>query len=251
MKVITATIATVLLLAGVAGAVTDGTAKNTYAVTGKVTPAKAGSKKKPVAVSLATSSTTTEASGQRPAVVSRYSSSTTGIRVNGKAFPTCEASRIEAAGSDTGCPKGSQIGKSTAVVKSGVTENQADQTYTCNLTIRLFNAKHNHVAIHLLADPSACDGNAVNNVIDGKWTVTSKKATFTYTTPSAQSHSVADISSATVATTTVYKKVTRKYKGKKVGYLEAIGCKKGKRITIGTFTTEGGQVASARASQKC
>src|SRR5947199_411065 len=88
---------------------------NTYSVTASTSPTRAGTKAKPVPVSIKFNYQVGEQSGQEPAAVKRYKISFYGIRsVNGALFKKCSAAKIAAAGNDdSGCPKGSQVGSGT------------------------------------------------------------------------------------------------------------------------------------------
>src|ERR1051325_7587574 len=80
---------------------------NTYSVTASTSPTRAGSKAKPVPVSIKFNYTVGEQSGHEPSAVKRYKISFYGIRsVNGALFKVCTAAKIAAAGNDdSGCPK--------------------------------------------------------------------------------------------------------------------------------------------------
>ena len=83
---------------------------NTYTVTGKTSPSSPGSAKKPLPISLDFDYTVGEQSGQRPSPVERYTIGFYGVRSNGGLFPKCTAASINAAQSNSGCPKGSVVG---------------------------------------------------------------------------------------------------------------------------------------------
>src|SRR3954468_7719608 len=73
---------------------------NQYTVTASTNPARAGSKTKPVPVSVKFNYQISEKSGQQPSAVKRYKISLYGVRENGQFFNTCPAGRISAAGNN-------------------------------------------------------------------------------------------------------------------------------------------------------
>ena len=87
---------------------------NKYSVVASTTPGKAGTKTKPVPVSVKFAYKVDEASGKQPSAVKRYKISFYGVRNNGRYFKTCSASKISAAGNnDAGCPSDSRVGTGT------------------------------------------------------------------------------------------------------------------------------------------
>lgn len=248
MKVLAAlTAATLAVTATAAFAAT-----NEYDVTFKTSPAKPGSTSKPVPTSLTTGFTLKDATGLRPSPVAKYVQFHAGVRINGKPWATCSPARIAAAGSDSVCPKGSLVGNGTAQARAGFADNPSDQQYKCLLHVKTYNAPNLHQAIYLSATAAECGGTTVNSVLDGKWKNSSKGATLTYSVPRAQNHPVGGVDAATVINTTTIKKLTKKVKGKTVGYAELVGgCKGGKRAYSTTFTSEDGRTVKAAASADC
>lgn len=246
-------VAATLSVAAVTSVAVAVAASNQYAVQATVKPAKAGTKAKPAPVAVTTSFTIGEAGGLRPAAISHYEFAYAGIKVNGKAFPTCAAARINAAGSDASCPKGSLVGTGTTKSVSGMTSAPGDKQYACTLDIKEYNAPKDHLAIYLTATAADCSGTTVNRAIDAKYVGgTSGKGRLVYDVPSDLLHAVAGITSATVSSTTTVKKVTRKVKGRTVGYQEAIGgCTGGTRAVTITFRTEDGQTGKATTAAAC
>src|SRR3954452_11311162 len=91
------------------------TQQNTYKVQGAVTPTKAGSKDKPVAVKTQFGYQVGEAKGLQPSAIKRYKISIYGVRaIHADKFPKGTAGPINQAGnSDAGCPNGSRVGSGT------------------------------------------------------------------------------------------------------------------------------------------
>ena len=73
-----------------------------------MSPARSGSKAKPVPVQLKFGFQVSEASGNRPSPIKTYSIGFYGGSSNGGPFPKCTAAQINAAQSDSVCPKGSE-----------------------------------------------------------------------------------------------------------------------------------------------
>ena len=92
-------------------------AQPTHSMTAKVTPTKAGTKKKPAAAT-ATLSLTTGANDQ--STVSNFTFQfPKELKVSTKGFKYCAASKIVAAGDDSVCPAKSKVGNGTALAAVG------------------------------------------------------------------------------------------------------------------------------------
>lgn len=236
-----------------AGATVALAATNQYTTTARITPAAKGTKAKPVPVALTTTFQVSEAGGQRPATIGHFEFFFAGVRSNGRYFPTCTAARINAAGSDASCAKGSQVGSGKTRAISGVTTNPDDQSFHCALQTKAYNAPNHHLALYLRSDPATCNNITVNRAIDAKYIKAgTPQERLSYDVPKELNHSVAAISSATVFATTTFPRRTTTVKGKKVGYLEAVGgCVGGKRAVKLTFGAEDGTKGAATTKSPC
>src|SRR4051812_3770512 len=123
----------------VAAAVAFAAQTNTYTVTGKVLPTKAGTKKNPKPVSLNFDYTVGEAAGQRPSPVKSYNIAFDGIRVNAPRFPKCTAAAMNAAQTDAGCNKKALVGIGNVENLAGPTNDPTNKSITCHLDLKVYN----------------------------------------------------------------------------------------------------------------
>ncbi len=82
---------------------------NTYTAKVKVSPTKAGTKAKPVAIGYTEDITASGTDGNRTALLEDIKTTVSGAKLTLKGVPTCSLSSIAAAKNDTGCPKGALL----------------------------------------------------------------------------------------------------------------------------------------------
>jgi hypothetical protein len=240
---VVAVLATALIAASVAYAAQV----NTYTVTGSTKPAKAGSKKKPVALRLDFDYTVGEQSGQRPSPVKRYTIGFYGLRTNGKLFPACTAAKINAAQSDSGCPKGSLVGTGAVSNAAGATSNPADKTIPCDLDLSIYNSGRNRAALFLHGGPPQC-AVTISQAIDAKFVrFAGHGSALQFEVPAALLHPIPGVDNAVVRVKASIKKLRRKGHG----YFESIACQGAKRPIQVTFLTEAGQTSKASTKARC
>lgn len=219
---------------------------NTYSVTGSTSPAKPGSKRQPVPIALKFAYTVGEQSGQRPSPVKRYTIGFSGVRSNGALFPKCTAAKINAAGGDRGCPKGSAVGSGTVVNAAGVTSNPADTSIPCNLRLTIYNSGRNQAALYLKGDPPQC-AVSISQAIPARYVRFPGGTALQFDVPPSLLHPLTGIDNAVVKV----QSSIRKLKAKGHGYYESIGCKGSKRPIVVTFQTEAGQRSTASTQARC
>jgi len=131
-RIIIATAAlAVLVAAGVATATTT-PAFNTYGGSLTVAPSAAGSAAKPSPVGLTEILAVASAqTGLNAAPLVGEKLTMYGLKLDSKDFPTCSAASIEAAKTDTGCPKGSLVASGSVVAAVGPT-NLMGATIPCD-----------------------------------------------------------------------------------------------------------------------
>lgn len=226
---------------------------NTYSVTASTSPAKAGSKKKPVPVSVKFNYTVGEKSGQEPAAVKRYKISFYGIRsVNGALFPKCTAAQIATAGnSDAGCPKGALVG--TGKIHSEVYNSNnpsPNGALVCDKDLHLYNAGKGKITLFLTGPASTCQAAPggqppfTGTYVSGEGGGTALQ----FDTPPNLLHPVAGLTVAVKNVTSTIKRKTVTKKGVKKGYYESVSCKGKTRPVVVTFTPESGAPATASAT---
>jgi hypothetical protein len=242
-----------LAIAAVAYAQTQ---ENTYAVKGSVSPAKAGSKKKPQAVKVVFAYQVGEKNGLQPSAIDRYKISFYGVRsINGSKFPKCTADMINNAGnSDTVCPSGSKVGSGTIdnYVYNDTDPSGGNGGFPCKKQLAIYNSGKRKGALFVYGDPNQCGGVGALPAFpidyvpgDGGGTA------LQFDVPPTVLHPIAGLSVAVRSVQSSILQKTVKRGKKKYAYYESIKCKGKNRPIKVTFHTEAGQTATAAATAKC
>lgn len=230
---------------------------NTYSVTASTSPTKAGTKKKPVPVKLTFNYKVGEVNNQRPSPVKGYKIQFDGLQVNTKPFKACTAQSIDANGGDTACPKGAKMGSGNIQAYVGPTNDPSNKSLYCYLALTFYNAGNNHAALYLKGDPGAADPQkqcvtGISQSIDAKFVKNSKGTSLNFDVPPTLLHPIAGLDSAVFNVGSTINKVTKKVKGKTVGFFQSAGgCKKHKRTVAVTFVPETGAQQVAKTTAKC
>jgi len=233
----------VLVIAAVAFA----QVQNTYTVSGSVSPAKAGTKKKPVPVALKFDYQVGEQSGQRPAVEIAYSIQFDGLQQNGGLFPKCTAAQINAAGSDGPCASSAKVGSGSVDNLAGSSSNPADTSQKCHLDLTEYNGGKGLLTLYLSGGPPTCPL-SISVAIQARVIKNAKGIAIKFSVPPSLAHPIAGFDNSVVDTTT---SLTKK-KAKGHGYLESVGgCKGGKRAISVTFTPETGSPVTEATTANC
>jgi hypothetical protein len=259
--VVVATALAVLVTAVSAYAATGGF--NTYTATVKVSPNKAGSAGAPAAVAFTEKYVASGTNGNRTAPLTEIKTKAYGIVTNGKSFPTCSLAKIQAAKSDTVCPKGALVAKGAITAILGPTNDpsaSAPGRLPCNPLLHGWNGGQGKVVFFFVdqAPDHTCAGGAIQTGTVGPFPATIKTVGKTLVLdtpiPSYVSFPITGIEGSLTSETLNWLKVTTKVGGKTVAYASSVACNKGKRPYSHAFTAEqNGQSQSATVSgtQKC
>jgi hypothetical protein len=234
MRLLALAVIAVLGLSAVAYAQSGG---NEYTVDGSVQK-DGGSKKKPKASGYKFAFTIKAPGDTIPKVVKTFNISIEGTRVNTKVAPACSAQAMDQAQSDAGCPKGSLIGTGTIGDAVGTSGNPFSSAVYCDLPVKIYNSGNNKAALWIKTGPPNCLA-AVAQSVPATWKNSSKGSALIFTVPEGLRHQLG-LDLAVTSASTSFKKITKKIKGKTVGYFESIGCKDKKRDITATFTDEAG-----------
>ncbi len=216
-----------LLALGMTATVAQAADSGQQSLTVKISPAKAGTKKKPAAAGIhvtirnsaatpATTETTTISFGK-------------GISFNNTKFPTCSVSKINTTKSVTGCPKGSIVGKGTATADGLL----AGQSIPENLTVTAVNAPSNTLVLFVKGSSPL----QIAGALTGKLSKTGGKygSKLAVTIPSFL-REVLPGTYAPLVKFDVSVKASATVKGAKVPYVETTGCTGGAWPFLGAFT---------------
>jgi hypothetical protein len=212
-------------------------AGNQYTVDGG-SAVRGGTVAKPKAAGL-TFKFTASAGDTVPAVVKTYAITIEGGKVNPSLIPGCKASAMDAAESDKGCPKGSKIGTGKLTALIGKAGQPKADAQSCTLPFGIYNSGDGKAALWIQAQPPACLV-SVAQAVPAQWTKKGTTAGLKFTVPENLRHQVG-LDLPVVDASATIKKITKKKKGRAVGFMESTGCKDRKRDVTVTFTTEDGR----------
>jgi hypothetical protein len=258
-------------LAAVFGIAAVAYAANTYTYTATLSPPKSGtpSNPTPVSASLTFRIGSTDPA-TRPSPIKSYSVGLgAGIVPNNGVAASCSFAQASAQVLPSACTRAT-VGGGSVDALAGPT-NTPTTKLACHLTVALLNQpKKNHLSIRIDGSPQAAQPCviAVHGAIDATFAKVGSAAAagspraaatipiwaLKFTVPPALLHAVAGFDTSVISNVTNVKKISKKVKGKRHGFLESIGCPKkprGKRIATVVFTSEAGQTSSATSTSKC
>jgi hypothetical protein len=231
---------------------------NNYGGSISVAPAKAGSAKKPVIDGWTQTITVSSAQpGLDSAPLKDIKTWIYGLKVNTKLAPTCSSSKIESS-SGTGCPGKSLVASGTVTSRLGTSDRNPSTSENCGpLKLHVYNGGKNFVwFFFIVPGPTYCPGAHTGSAAPYKGTFSRSNGSLVLNVPlpGDVSTNAANIGSYASLTNEhlVWKKITKKVKGKKLGYFSSVGCKAGKRPWKVTYTdtTNGSDRNSSTKSGK-
>jgi hypothetical protein len=227
--------------------------RNTYDLSASTSPTRAGSKSRPVPVSIRFAFTVNEASGLRPGVVETYRIRFNGLRVNTRGFATCSLSRMNQDNSIDRCPRGSIVGTGFIENATGGSNDKSDTSIQCNAQLWVVNSGRNRGAIFVKGSQASTNPRTrcavdLGAPIPVRFANTSSATTLTFTVPHSLRHPLGTFDNAVKRVTATIRRVTRRGRG----FYEAVGgCRNNRRQVSVTFTQESGQVGTARTNARC
>jgi hypothetical protein len=213
---------------------------NSYTAKVAVSPTKAGTKSKPVAIGYTEDLTATGTAGNRTALLQDIKTTLSGAKVTLKGVPTCSLKSIAAAKNDTGCPKGALLatGYIHAVVGSATDFTAA--AAPCNPGLDVWNSGGGKLTFFFV-DTAAhnCDALGLKTGSTGPYPATYKqsgsKVVVDTPIPSFVNRPLGLAGSLEVEHLK-WANLKTKVNGKKVGVLQSTGCQGGKRAYAVSFT---------------
>jgi len=249
IAILSAALVAMLAMAAVAVAQTG-----SYGVTASTSPAKAGSKKKPVPMSVKFG-VRFDGTGRAPSSAA-FKVAFNGVRTNGARFKKCTAAQINAAQSDKGCSSAAKVGTGVVHNLAGAAGDINDTSITCDLSVTIYNAGNKRAAVYLSGGPGATSGLQcvipVSQALDARWVRSGSGEALQFAIPSNLRHPVPGVDNSIISIdATISRKTTGRGK-KKVAYIEGIGgCKGGKRSVSLTLTPEAGAQTTTKGSARC
>ena len=238
---------------------------NTYTAKMNFSPNKAGAGKAPSALAYSQNYVAGGTVGNRTQPLTDIKTKIYGLVVDGKDFPTCSVSKIEAASNDNKCPKGALV--ATGSIKA-IIAPQTDQSTTapdqlpCNALLDVWNGGQGKAVFFFVEKGShqCADGALQTGAIApfvGTFKTVGKFLVMDTPIPQKVSFPITGLEGSLTNETLNWKNLSTKLKnGKTVHYTTSTGCKSGKRPYSVTFTAEPGsggatQSSTVSGTQKC
>ena len=239
-------------------AVAYGQIQNIYTVSGSTSPTRAGTKKKPVPVSVNFGYEVTEQNGNRPSPVQKYSIRFAGLIVNTDLFPKCSFSTLQNQG-PSACPSGSLMGTGFIRNATGNASDPRDRSILCNAALSVYNSGNRKGVIYVAGSPNSTDERTrcaieLASPIDASFVRRSggSATALEFTVPESLRHPLPTLDNAVTSVTSKIRRATRKVKGRTRGFFESVGgCVRGKRNITVVFTPEEGASKQAQRLATC
>jgi len=234
-------------LAMLVGAAAAYAAYNSYSASLTFSPSKAGSAQAPSPLKMEELLQAKAPSGQRAAPLTDIKTKLYGVIANGKAFPTCTDSQIEANKTkyDAACPKGSMVAEGPVNALLGPQSNPSVTAGTpCNPYLHIYNGGAGKVVFFFTTSLKyTCAGlrTGATAPYDGTVKRQGSYLVIDVPLPPDVSNKVAGIPNyfgSLIKEDLTWFKLTRKVHGKPVPYLASVACKGGKRPYTVTFTAQ-------------
>ncbi len=244
-----------LLMALAAGGIAY--AANTYEVSGSVSPTREGTPRNPQPISLTFNYEVGTDDGTRPTPVERYSIGFAGGRVNTQPFPKCSFSRTNDANGDDDCPRGSAVGNGFIQNATGSSANPNDRSVACNAALTVYNSGRGRAVIFVEGSPTSTDPRTkcaipLRAPINARFVRRGQFTALEFTVPDSLLHPAPGLDNAVTSVTSTIRRITRRVRGRTVGFFESVGgCTNGRGRLQVRFTPEEGSASTARSTFRC
>lgn len=248
--------AAMLVLALAAVAIAQDAVTNTYKVEGSTSPSKPGSKKKPIPISIDFDYEVGEVQNRRPDVIKKYSIQFTGTQVNQAVAPRCSKTTLDNSG-PSGCKPGAIVGTGFIENETGNRSDPNDKSVKCNASVQVINGPGRGGHLYVAGSPNSTDPRTTCAIelaapIPFNFVRRGNTTALEFTVPDTLTHPLPTLSNAVKRVTSNVKRITKKIRGKKRGYFEAIGsCTNRSRLITVVFTPENGTQATAQDKATC
>ncbi len=244
------------------GAAAAYAAFNTYTATSTFSPSKAGSATASSPLAWTENYAAQGTGGNRSAPLTDVKWKIYGLVSDGKDFPTCSLSKIAAAKSDSGCPKGAMVANGYITSILGPTNDastSAPGQFECDPLLHEWNGGQGKVVLFFVIQAPNHSCGAIPPGSVGPYQATAKQQgkIWVLDTPVPSYITfplglAGGLEGSVKTLHEVHFNLHKKVNGKTVAYLASTGCQSGKRAYSVTFTAENssGQKESSTVSHK-
>jgi hypothetical protein len=239
----------------IAGSVSSAFGATTYTTTATGS-SKGGSKAAPAPFSGAWTLKGDAGPGVRPATPVSWSWSWEGVVLNGKGMPMCTAAQIDAAQSDSVCPKGSLLGRGVDLIAQFGPIGDPLSNVNCNGKDFLFyNAGKTAMTLHIVGPADQCGGLDYIAPTVISLSTKAKRTTATINWPNNITNPLPGLQATLNFGQSVFPVVKNKVKqGKKKvkkSYANSVGCKGTRDFVFTVVDEEGSGVTQTQSVGKC
>jgi hypothetical protein len=239
-------------------AVAQETVTNTYDVEGSTSPARAGSRQNPVPIAINFDYSVGEVQNRHPAVVKKFSIRYGGTQVNPNVAPGCSRSELEEERSVDGCPRRSIVGNGFIEFNLTERDNPRGPSTYCNARLWIVNQGDRKANIFVKGSPDAPRDSPEHcpfelaDAIPAQFVRRGSATALEFEVPDSLSHPIPTLSNAVKRVRSRVRRITRRIRGKRRGYFEAIGgCRNNRRLITVVFTPEDGPTETERDRAPC
>lgn len=220
-----------------------------HSVTSKASKNKIGSKSKPVQFNATWDYSVADATGARAPAPLKWSWKWDGVRMDGSKFPKCTAEMIDAAQSDSVCPKGSLIATAPFKAKLGP-ENNVMSSVSCDgKTVRTYNAGPNKQAILIVGPGTSCAGIGYLAPSTITLKTVNRTTTATLVFPENITHPLPGIAGGLTEIQTSYKPIYKRVGKKTYYYMSSTSCRSQRKFTFTVTDSTGTTTKTANAGR--
>jgi hypothetical protein len=226
-----------------AAAASASAALNTYGAKFSFTTKQAGTPAKPVPIGFTQDlSATAGTPGNRASVLLDIKTTVYGLKADQKDFPTCSLSKIAAAKTDTGCPKGALAASGFITAAVGSASDFTAAGSACDPLLHAWNSGPGKLTFFFVDAPPAhlCLGGALKTGAVGPYPATvkqqGKNIVIDTPVPSYVSFPLPGLAGSLETEHLKWLKSTRKVNGKTVALISSVGCSGSKRPGAVAFT---------------
>jgi len=248
--------AVLMIFAVTAIAWAQGEVTNTYVVKGSTSPAREGSARNPLPISINFDYEVGTTDGRRPSPIEKYSIRFGGTQVNTGAAARCRSSTLQNEG-PSGCPRGSIVGSGFIENATGNRSDPNDQSVECNASVQVINGTGNGGNLYVAGSPNSTDPRTRCAIelaapIPFRFVRRGAATALEFEVPDTLLHPLPTLSNAVKRVQSRVRRITRRIRGKRRGYFESRGpCARNRRLITVVFTPEEGEQATAQTNAPC
>jgi hypothetical protein len=238
---------TVTAAMGIAAATAFAAAEHTVSSTASKN--KTGSKAKPAQFNAKWTYSVSDATGARAPAPNTWAWKWDGVKVDGSKFPKCTAEKIDAAQSDSVCPKGSLVATAPFTAKLGPDANPMSSVTCSGKTVRTYNAGANKQAILIVGPGTNCAGIGYLAPATITMKTVGRTTTMTLAFPENITHPLPGIAGGLTDISTSYKPLSKKVGKKTYYYMSSTSCSSQRKFTFTVTDSTGTTTKTANAGR--